>query len=174
MTDWFRSWHGAPTDNKWILIGRRAGVAPGVVSAIFWALLDHASQHVTRGNADDFDVETYAAFSGFSEEDIQSVLRELRAKDVIVDDKLAGWEKRQPRREDVSNQRVREHREKKRAQHVTQCNADVSGDTDDDRSRLLRQGPGSERIKSDELAALQGAECLSVRLTAGISLHVRP
>lgn len=24
--DWFRSWHGAPTDNKWLLIAKRAGV----------------------------------------------------------------------------------------------------------------------------------------------------
>ena len=26
--DWFRSWHGAPTDNKWLVIAKRAMEAP--------------------------------------------------------------------------------------------------------------------------------------------------
>jgi len=28
--DWFRSWHGAPNDPKWLVIARKAGVAPGM------------------------------------------------------------------------------------------------------------------------------------------------
>ena len=67
MIDWFRSWHGAPTDNKWLTIGRRAGCAPGIVSAIVWALLDYASQNTPRGAITNFDMETYSAFSGFEE-----------------------------------------------------------------------------------------------------------
>ena len=34
MASWFRSWHGAPTDNKWLVIARRANVSAGVVSAV--------------------------------------------------------------------------------------------------------------------------------------------
>lgn len=95
MASWFRSWHGAPTDNKWLVIGRRANVAPGVVSAVAWALFDHASQADDRGSVDGFDVETYAAFSGFDEGDINRIVLAMREKFVIVDGRLAAWDKRQ-------------------------------------------------------------------------------
>lgn len=62
--DWFRSWHGAPTDNKWLLIAKRAGVTPMMVSAVFWALLDYASQQEERGSVAGFDAETYAMWAG--------------------------------------------------------------------------------------------------------------
>jgi hypothetical protein len=115
MNDWFRSWHGAPTDNKWLVIAKKAGVAPGVVSAVVWALFDHASQAGERGSVAGFDVETYAAFSGFDEAQIAAVIAALKDKGVINgDDHLAAWEKRQPKREDDSAVRAKEWRERKR------------------------------------------------------------
>ena len=125
MASWFRSWHGAPTDNKWLVIGRRANVAPGVVSAVAWALFDHASQADDRGNVDGFDVETYSAFSGFCEDDINRVVSAMREKSVIIDGRLAAWDKRQPKREDDSSERVKAFRERKNVteKDVTQCNA---------------------------------------------------
>lgn len=113
MIEWFRSWHGAPTDNKWLVIARKASTSPGVVSAIIWALLDHASQASERGNVETFDVETYSAFSGFSEETIRSVIAALVDKGVInAAGQMTSWEKRQPKREDNSTDRVRAHRER--------------------------------------------------------------
>lgn len=100
MTSWFRSWHGAPTDNKYILIGQKAGVAPGIVSAIVWALCDHASQHEERGSIQGFDAETYAAFSGFTLEQVEAVIKALTDKGVIQHNALSSWDKRQPKRED--------------------------------------------------------------------------
>jgi hypothetical protein len=120
--DWFRSWHGAPTDSKWLLIAKRAGVAPGMVSAVVWALFDHASQNEQRGNVDDFDVETYAVFSGFEEANVVSIIAALKEKAVIVSGTLSAWEKRQPKREDNSTERVREHRNAMK-RNVTQGNA---------------------------------------------------
>lgn len=127
MTEWFRSWHGAPTDNKWLVIARRAGVSPGIVSAIAWALLDHASQAEPRGCVTDFDVETYAAFSGFDEEVITRVINVMAAKGVIVDNsrivdnstivdnQWKNWSKRQPKREDeTAAQRQRRFRKRHR------------------------------------------------------------
>jgi hypothetical protein len=108
--DWFRSWHGAPTDSKWLLIAKRAGVAPGMVSAVVWALFDHASQNEHRGNVDNFDIETYAVFSGFDEANIAAIINALNEKGLIVSGTLTAWEKRQPKREDSSTERVREHR----------------------------------------------------------------
>lgn len=126
--DWFRSWHGAPTDPKWLLIARNAmkrtetHVTPGMVSAVVWALLDHASQHEQRGNIEDFDIETYAIFSGFSEVDIGGILQALTEKKLIVSGCLSAWEKRQPKREDNSTERVRAHRNAMK-RNVTHGNA---------------------------------------------------
>lgn len=109
--DWFRSWHGAPTDPKWLLIAKRSETQAGVVSAIVWALFDFASQNSTeRGNVDAFDAETYAAFSGFDEDAIRRVIECLKEKKLIIDGHLAAWEKRQTKREDHSTPRVQKHR----------------------------------------------------------------
>ena len=81
---WWRSWHGAPTDNKWILIGQRASVPPGVVSAVVWALIDYASQNEDcRGSISGFDVETYCAFSGFKIEQVEAIISALTDKGII-------------------------------------------------------------------------------------------
>lgn len=132
MTSWFRSWHGAPTDSKWLVIAKRANVAPGMVSAVFWALLDTASQADERGSVADFDAETYALWAGFEEHQVCAVIDAMRAKGVIeADGRLHAWDKRQPKREDDSTERVRRHRERKNAESngdnggcngVTQCN----------------------------------------------------
>ena len=118
MTDWFRSWHGAPTDNKWLLIARRANVPAGIVSAIWWALLDHASQALDRGKVRDFDVETYSIFSGFSEDQIRAVLAALTDKGLILNGVLISWEKRQPTKEDVTavrRKRTQRERDKEKS-----------------------------------------------------------
>lgn len=120
MTSWFRSWHGAPTDNKWLVIAAKAHVKPGVVSAVAWALFDYASQCGERGSVAGFDVETYAVFSGFSEDDITAVLAAMRGKGVIDDgDRLTAWDKRQPKREDDSTERVKRYRERSNAMKRT-------------------------------------------------------
>jgi hypothetical protein len=128
--DWFRSWHSAPVDPKWLLIARRADVPAGVVSAIAWALLDYASQHKSRGSVDGFDIETYAVYSGWPEDQIAAVLDAMRSKGIITpDERWASWEKRQPKREDPSTDRVRNWRDGQRnkdsvtADDVTQGNA---------------------------------------------------
>jgi len=114
MTDWFRSWHGAPTDNKWLLIAKRAGVKPIHVSGTWWALLDHASQHSERGFVGDFDVETFALFAGMEEEHVSRIVTTLRDKGMIVDDRIGQWSKRQPKREDeTAGDRQRRHRAEK-------------------------------------------------------------
>jgi hypothetical protein len=122
MSHWFRSWHGAPTDNKWLVVARRAGVAPGIVSAVVWALLDYASQNEDRGNVAGFDIETYAAFSGFDEADVERVIEAIRDKLTDSDGNLWAWDRRQPKREDDSSSRVRAFRERTK-RDVTQCNA---------------------------------------------------
>lgn len=130
--DWFRSWHGAPTDNKWLVIGRRANTSPGIVAAIVWALLDHASQCAKRGSVADFDVETYAAFSGFTEETVRAVVAALVDKGIIKPDQtFNAWDKRQPKREDdKSTDRVRAYRERMKRNETHGNVVELSGTLD--------------------------------------------
>lgn len=136
---WWRSWHGAPMDHKWAVIAARAGVKVGVVSAIAWALLDYASQHKERGTVYDFDVETYAVYSGFSEEEVRAVIQAMQDKDIIVDGRFANWEKRQPKSE-KEIQRATEYRQRQAnvtesyavLQNVTENCTDTDTDTDTD------------------------------------------
>tara|TARA_Y100000114_G_scaffold153717_1_gene174224 strand:+ start:2561 stop:3460 length:900 start_codon:yes stop_codon:yes gene_type:complete len=113
--DWFRSHHGAPTDPKWLLIAKRAGVRPIHVAGTWWALLDHASQHSERGRVDDFDVETFALFAGMEEEHVSRIVTTLCDKGMIVDGRIAQWGKRQPKREDeTATERKRRSRANKK------------------------------------------------------------
>jgi hypothetical protein len=125
-------------DAKWLVIAKRAQVAPGVVSAVAWSLFDYASQANPRGSVTGFDVETYATFSGFAETDIEAVIEAMKVKGVIGEDgRLANWDKRQPKREDESTPRVREFRKREAEKDamkltVTQCNDREDKDTDTD------------------------------------------
>lgn len=144
--DWFRSWHGAPTDNKWLLIAKKAGVPAGLVSAVVWALFDYASQNEQRGNVVGFDVETYAIFSGFEEIQIEAVIEALKEKNVIEDGHLAAWSKRQPKREDNSSERVAKHR-------VTQCNAVKRIETQcNSREEKIREEEKEKNADADRVA----------------------
>ena len=161
--DWFRSWHGAPTDNKWLLIAKRAGVTPMMVSAVFWALLDYASQQEERGSVAGFDAETYAMWAGCDETDVIAIVNAMRAKGVITDgETLAAWEKRQPRREDDSSERVRRHRDKQRQSvtddNVTQCNDTVTqcNAPDKNRSDQIRLETDGDTETDTELLAPNG------------------
>lgn len=143
MASWFRSWHGAPTDPKWLLIAKRAGVTPGMVSSVFWALLDYASQEVDRGNVSGFDAESYAAWAGYEERQVIDILIAMEGKGVIADGRLAAWEERQPAREDDSRERVRQFRKRKSeggngsGDDVTQCNADVTPRVEESREEVV-------------------------------------
>lgn len=112
MIDWFRSWHGAPTDPKWLMIASRAKCDAGMVSAVVWALFDHASQQERRGDVSSFDPETYAAFSGWEADKIAAILQAMKDKCLIQDNRLSAWDKRQPKREDSSAERTKKWRER--------------------------------------------------------------
>lgn len=89
MTDWFRSWHGAPTDPKWLGIARKAGVAPGMVVAVAWALMDRASQAEDRGDIDGYDPDGLACFFGCDPEQIDAIVRGMADRGVIVNGRFA-------------------------------------------------------------------------------------
>jgi len=152
--DWFRSWHNAPTDPKWLVIAQRTrteGVTPGMVSAVAWALMDYASQNADRGSVDGFDAETYAAFTGWCEDQIEAIIEAMRGKGMITPDgRLAAWDKRQPKREDSSTERVRRHRETKRV-----TNALPDSDNDVTQSNAMKRDVTQSNHRSDQIRSDQ-------------------
>ena len=143
---WWRSWHGAPTDHKWAVIAARSKVKVGVVSAVAWALMDFASQNKERGSVTGFDTETYSVYSGFDEEEIKAVISAMVDKGMIVNGMFTNWEKRQPKREDDSKERVARYREKKRS--VTQCNEKSADETFSSSSLILNIEDKFDQVQS--------------------------
>jgi hypothetical protein len=180
---WFRSWHGAPTDPKWLGIARKAGVAPGIVSALVWALLDRASQASDRGSIAGYDADGLACFMGCEPEQVEAVIALMHEKSILESNAFSGWEKHQPRREDDSKQRVREFRERSKTQGnapVTQCNAeklpetlDTDTDTDTDteketQKKVLREASGELEFKLREAAGWQQQPAPNLAVTGPI------
>lgn len=122
---WFKSHDGAPLDSKWVIVGRMAGVPPGVVAAVWWAALDHANQNHPRGSVKGFDVEAVAAFYGWEFEDCQRVMDALERRKLLIDGMVSQWDKRQS---DSSAERTRRYRERQRDKSQQDEN-DTSHDT---------------------------------------------
>jgi hypothetical protein len=148
--DWFRSYHGAPTDPKWIVIANKANSKPGVVAAIWWYLMDMASQARVRGDVSAFDPEVCAAAFGWSEDEVVRVFDALRAKQLIsAESILTAWVERNP--DDYSTDRVRRFRQKVK-QDETEGNA---GNADEKRVE--------EKEIKDEPLAPDGEETDEIR-----------
>lgn len=128
---WFRSWHGAPTDPKWLGIARKAGVAPGIVAAVVWALLDRASQAKERGTIDGYDADGIACFMGCEPEQVETIIGLMHEKCILIDNAFSGWDKHQPKREDGAAERAKEWRERKRTQ-TNAVDPEQTLDTDTD------------------------------------------
>jgi hypothetical protein len=157
IMDWFRSYHGAPTDAKFLMLAKRAGVAVHEVAFVWWALLDFASQNDPRGSIKGFDPEALACFSGLDESKIRAIEGVCREKGMVDQaDMLSAWHRRQPKREDDSSPRVRAFRERQKGEtqgnaHVTQGNAHVTqgnGRTEQNREEQNRppQPPEGDSI----------------------------
>jgi len=113
---WFRSYHGAPLDAKHVTIGKRTETPAGVSCAVWWALLDYASQNHDRGSVSGFDCEVVANFFGWPVETVKKVVSTMGDVGLITDGRISNWDKRQVRRErpaDNSTERVRRFRERR-------------------------------------------------------------
>lgn len=128
---WFRSWHGAPTDPKWRLIAKKAEVPTSLVVSFIWALMDRASQSEDRGSFAGVDLEVLADYLDCECNALLRIVTQCNARNVTCNDRFVSWEKHQPKREDErAKDRVKAHREKIKnagnlgeTEPVTQCNA---------------------------------------------------
>lgn len=133
--DWLRWHHGTTTDRKWPRIAARADTSVAAVIAVWASLLEIASQATDRGYvhlSDDDEADLDAAL-GLQPDTTRRIVAELCAREMVTgDNRIAAWDRRQPKRErdeapGSSTERVRKHREGKRATDetagVTPCNA---------------------------------------------------
>ncbi len=139
MTDWVRLWHDMPTDPKWRVIARKSGQPiPMVISVYAFLMVNASCNAMKRGVTQGFVAEDVASALDVSEQEIDAVITAMEGKVLTRDGNewlLTGWEKRQPKREDSSTNRVKEWRVKR---NETQRNAKKRPDaeTDTDKSTL--------------------------------------
>lgn len=145
--EWFRSYHGAPFDPKWRVIAKQAGARAGDVAVVFWALMDYASQAsergVTHGDATERHsrCEEIGIALDLDVDVVEAIYTAFEARSVIIDGRLAAWEKRQPKREDSSTERTRAYRERK----VTHGDASVThGDAREEQRRTERKSTATD------------------------------
>ena len=177
MTSWVRLWHDMPTDPKWRTIARKSGQRIGDVIAVFtFALVNASANEIDRGALSGFDPEDVGSALDLEAEAVAAIVEAMRGK-VLAGDRLAGWDKRQPKREreDDSAQRVREFRKRKQeagmggGDDVTPRNAekrhvtppDTDTDTDSSDAPGAPEAPASAAAKKEY--AFQGNV---IRLTA--------
>lgn len=130
MTDWVRLWHDMPTDPKWRSIARKAGQPLPCVIALFSLVMVNASANSdARGTLCNWDDEDAASALDIETEAVTAIMQAMQGK-VLDGDRLTGWDKRQPKREDdgaASRKRAQRSREKAKAadasHDVTQCHA---------------------------------------------------
>lgn len=116
MTDWLRLWHEMPTDPKWRVVARRSRQSIGNVIAVFNFMLVNASENeAERGTLRNFSHEDVAAALDIEDQDVADIRAAMQGK-VLDGDRLLNWEKRQPKREDNSTERVREFRKRNETQ----------------------------------------------------------
>jgi hypothetical protein len=150
MTDWFRSWHGAPTDSKWLGIARKAGVATGIAVAVGWALMDRASQASTRGSIDGYDADGLAYFFGCEPDQVDAIVSAMTDKGMIAKGRFSKWEDRQPKREDGAAERAKAWRERNRTHSIeTEHKQSLDTDTEEDTEKKEKKDSVANATAAD-------------------------
>lgn len=148
MTDWVRLWHDMPTDPKWRAIAKRCGRPITDVLAVFVFMLTNASANATeRGVLINWQDDDIAAALDIDTEHVAAIRDAMQGK-TLDGDKLTGWEKRQPKREDSSAERAKTWRERNRTQPNAEKRPDT--DTDTDISSLRSDIGAGTRPRADE------------------------
>ena len=100
MTDWVRLWHDMPTDPKWRVIARKSGQPLPCVIAVFTMMMTNASANAeARGTLTAWDDEDAGAALDMDAAAVSAIRAAMSGK-VLDGDRLTGWERRQPKRED--------------------------------------------------------------------------
>lgn len=169
---WFRHWHGLATDPKLAFVAKKCRRPMCEVVAVFVSMLENASANESeRGTLSNWDHEVVGCSLDIESMHVEAIYLAMQGK-LILANKLMGWSRRQPKREDDSAERVRAHREKKRA--VTQCNAlsqPETLDSDSEKTRELNSLP-PEQDAAREASEIQSL--IGVRVGGGVQTPISP
>jgi hypothetical protein len=137
MSQWVRLWEDMPTDPKWRVVARKAGRPLSEVLAVFVFMLTNASKAQERGTLANWSDEDVGAAIDVDAEHVAAIREAMQGK-TLDGDRLTGWDRRQPKREDGASERAKEWRNRNRTQPnatertETQPNAQERPDTDTD------------------------------------------
>ena len=165
--EWFRLWHDMPNDPKWRTISRASGQPISTVLAVALHLMVDASRNVTRGHVT-VTAEDVASAIDVTDDAVEAIFSAMQGR-ILNGDRLTGWDRRQPKREDVGDyeggvksaaQRKREQRarekmeaEGKHGGDVTRCHAmsrDVTLDKDKDKETDKDKDKEADKDKEKE------------------------
>ena len=152
--DWFRWHHGTVNDPKFQLVARKSGSSVAEVIAVWACLLEAASTADERGNPGDIDFEALDCALGLVDGRTQAIYAAMEDRALINQDtgRLAAWEKRQPKRErmddDKSTERVRAYRQRQsNTGNANQANETPRNATE--RQETPREEKSREEIKEE-------------------------
>jgi len=128
MSQWIRLWDDMPTDPKWRLVARRSKRSVHEVIAVFIFMLNTASDWSHRGHLENWNDEVVGAALDLDGDAVEAI--RLAMQGLVLDgDKISGWEKRQPKREDSSTERVKAFRERKEAERKQSVTLESASET---------------------------------------------
>jgi hypothetical protein len=93
--DWFKLWHEALDDPKFLGIADRIKSKPGDVFHVFMKLLKRASENDDRGSILGFDDWGEAAWLRIPVEEVRRIVEAICSIGMIAGDRIAKWTKRQ-------------------------------------------------------------------------------
>ena len=145
MTDWVRLWHDMPTDPKWRVIARKSKQPLPCVIAVFTMMLTNASGNAAdRGVLLGWDHEDAGAALDMDAEDVAAIHAAMQGK-VLDGDRLTGWERRQPKREDST---AAERKAAWKARKATEENATERSGTHENEAERTREDTETEKSYS--------------------------
>jgi len=150
MTYWVRLWCDMPTDPKWRVVAKKSGRPLTEVVAVFAMMLTNAGRDnpnaSERGVLQNWSDEDVAAALDMETPSVTAIREAMQGK-TLEGNKLTGWEKRQPKREDNSAERAKAWRERKRTQENAEKRPEkIREDTDNNPPKPPQEGGGAELL----------------------------
>lgn len=112
--NWLRLWHDMPTDPKFRTVAKISKQPLSSVIAVYVFLMVDASCHAMSRGVTLCHNEDISSALDLEISQIESIKKAMQGK-LLEGNKLTGWEKRQPKKEDeTALERQRRHREQKK------------------------------------------------------------
>ena len=157
MSQWFRLWEDMPTDPKWRVIAKRSGRPLPEVLSIFVFMMTNAAQSASRGNLENWNDEDVAAALDMESEYVAAIRSAMQGK-TLDGDRLSGWEKRQPAREDGSAERAKAWRERQKpSKNATKRNKTTDGGGERERTQSNAAERPEEKREDTEKIREEGS-----------------